>query len=522
VNLRTPLRQGLERIERLFDAAFTPAHNPLHHLGALGWFFFWIVVVSGIYLYIFFDTGMRQAFESVESLTHEQWYAGGVMRSLHRYASDALVVIALVHLVREWTKDRYRGKRWLAWVTGIPMLWFITVLGISGYWLVWDELAQYIAIGTTEWLDTLGIFGEAVARNFLDQETLTDRFFTLMVFVHILVPLILLFVMWLHIQRNSQPDVNPPRALAAGTFLTLIVLSLANPAVSHPAADLDRVVVQVRPDWFYLPVYPLLDHVDGLTLWLALGAGTVLLLVVPWLPPARRRPVATVSLPNCNGCGRCHADCPFNAVDMRARSDGLAYEVEAVVDAGHCVACGICVGACPTATPHRRVGELVAGIELPDATSAALREQVLAVSAQLKGPARVLVFGCEHGPWDDRLASEQVAGIRVRCSGAVPPAFIDFVISRGHADGVIIAGCRVDDCQHRLGVKWTQARLARERDPYLRTRVPAERLRALWLGSSGRHRLATELSRFRASLEPLGPYRRAHAEPLTQEALQDG
>jgi ferredoxin/coenzyme F420-reducing hydrogenase delta subunit len=512
----------LERAERLFDAAFTPAHNPLHHLGALGWFFFWVVVVSGIYLYIFFDTGITQAYASVEALTRGQWYAGGVMRSLHRYASDALVVVVLVHVTREWVKDRYRGKRWFAWVTGVPMLWFVTVLGISGYWLVWDELAQYIAIGTTEWLDTLGIFGEPVARNFLDQETLTNRFFTLMVFVHILAPLLLLFIMWLHIQRHARPDVNPPRALAAGTLVMLIVLSLVNPAVSHPAADLDRVVVQVNPDWFYLPVYPLLGFVDGLVLWAVLGAGTVLLLTVPWLPPGRKLAVAVVSLPNCNGCGRCHADCPFNAVDLRPRSDGLAFDVEAVVDPDHCVACGICVGACPTATPHRRAGELVAGIELPDATSAALREQVLAAGARLKGPGRVLVFGCEHGPWDERIASDHIAGIRVRCSGALPPAFIDFVISRGHADGVAIAGCRVDDCHHRFGVQWTRARIARERDPYLRERVPRERLRTLWLGASGGRQLGRELAAFRAALAALGPFRRGDdSRPAAREATHD-
>jgi len=509
VNIRVGLRNGFERVERLFDAAFTPAHNPFHHLGALGWFFYWIVVVSGIYLYIFFDTGITQAYASVEYLTREQWFAGGVMRSLHRYASDALVVVVLVHLVREWAKDRYRGKRWLAWITGIPMLWFIYALGISGYWLVWDELAQYIAIGTTEWLDTLGIFGEPIARNFLDQQTLTDRFFTLMVFVHILVPLLLLFVMWLHIQRNARPDVNPPRALAAGTLVMLVTLSLVTPAVSHPAADLDRIVATVNPDWFYLPVYPLLDRVPGLVLWAALGFGTLLLLVVPWLPPARRQPVAVVSLPNCNGCARCQADCPFNAIEMKPRSDGLAYDSEAVVDPDLCVACGICAGACPTSTPHRRTGKLIPGIDLPDMPIANLRLQVLEASARLTGPGRIIVFGCGHGPLSPAQDSASVAGIRVPCSGALPPAFIDFVITRGHADGVVIAGCREGDCHHRLGVEWTQARIAGQRDPYLRARVPRDRLRTLWLGSSGGRALAQELSVFREKLSTLGPYERS-------------
>jgi quinol-cytochrome oxidoreductase complex cytochrome b subunit/coenzyme F420-reducing hydrogenase delta subunit len=511
VTVRNVIRNTLERIERLFDAAFTPAHNPFHHLGALGWFFYWIVVVSGIYLYIFFDTGITQAYASVEYLTREQWYAGGVMRSLHRYASDALVVVVLIHLAREWTKDRYRGKRWLAWVTGVPMLWFIYALGISGYWLVWDELAQYIAIGTTEWLDTLGIFGEPVARNFLDQATLTNRFFTLMVFVHILVPLLLLFIMWLHIQRNSRPGVNPPRALAAGTLAMLVALSFVTPALSHPAADLDRIVARVNPDWFYLPVYPLLDRVPGLALWAALGFGTLLLLVMPWLPPARKQATAVVSLENCNGCARCQADCPFNAIEMKPRSDGLAYDSEAVVDPDLCVACGICAGACPTSTPHRRAGKLVPGIDLPQAPVANLRLQVIEAGARLTGPGRIIVFGCNHGPLTSAHDNPSVAGIRVPCSGALPPAFIDFVISRGHADGVVIAGCREGDCHHRLGVEWAQQRIAGTRDPYLRARVPRERLATLWLGPTGSRELTKQLAAFRERLRALGAYKRDSA-----------
>ena len=75
------MRAVFERVEDQYDRAFTPAWNPFYQLGALGWFFYWIVAVSGIYLFIFFDTGVTQAYESVEYITNVQWYAGGVMRS---------------------------------------------------------------------------------------------------------------------------------------------------------------------------------------------------------------------------------------------------------------------------------------------------------------------------------------------------------------------------------------------------------------------------------------------------------
>ncbi|MCK6370734.1 MAG: cytochrome b/b6-like protein, partial [Gammaproteobacteria bacterium] len=109
--LKGLLRALFARVENAGDRVFTPAWNPFSNLGALGWFFYWIVAASGIYLYIFFDTGITQAWQSLESITHEHFMVGSIMRSFHRYASDALVVMTFMHLAREFSLDRLRGKR---------------------------------------------------------------------------------------------------------------------------------------------------------------------------------------------------------------------------------------------------------------------------------------------------------------------------------------------------------------------------------------------------------------------------
>ena len=69
------------RAEGLFDAAFGDRLNPLYHLGAITFFLFWVVGASGLYLYVFFETGVAAAHASVEAITHGQWYAGGIVRS---------------------------------------------------------------------------------------------------------------------------------------------------------------------------------------------------------------------------------------------------------------------------------------------------------------------------------------------------------------------------------------------------------------------------------------------------------
>lgn len=510
--MRGPRRIGrlaFEWTEQWFDRVFGPTWNPLHQLGALGWFFYWIVVASGIYLFIFFDTGIHAAYDSVEYITHVQWYAAGVMRSFHRYASDALVVMMMVHLVREFCMDRYHGPRFFAWITGVPILWFVYASGITGYWLVWDKLAQYVAIATTEWLDALPIFGESIARNFVHPDTLSGRFFTLMVFIHIAVPLILLFIMWVHIQRHALPRVNPPVGLAAGTMVMLLVLSLAHPALSQGSADLAAVPAVVALDWFYLPAYPLFDRIPGIVLWAAFGAATVLLLTAPWLPWRKRPAVAVVDLDNCNGCARCVADCPFSAIVMGPRTDGKPYTHEAVVDAALCTACGICTGACPTATPFRRASALIPGIDLPQLPVRELREQTLAAAALLAGESRTIVFGCRAGADIEHLQGPGVVTLRLPCIAALPPAFLDFVLTRGHADGVLLTGCQEGDCFNRHGIRWTELRLAAKRDPHLRARVPRARIARCWAGVAREGALRAELATFRARLKELGPFKKS-------------
>lgn len=499
--IRNVLRHGFELIERPFDRLFGPALNPVAQLGALGFFFFWIVAVSGIYLFIFFDTGIERAYESVEYITKDHWYHAGVMRSLHRYASDLMVVMVVVHFLREFSLDHYRGVRWFSWLTGLPIIWFLYTSGITGYWLVWDKLAHYVALVTSELLDWLPIFGEPIARNFIATGTLTSRFFTLMVFMHIAIPLFLLFVMWIHILRISRPKVNPPRLLAVMSLVVLVGVSLWKPALSQGHVDLARAPVQVGLDWFYLPLYPLTDYWGRGAVWAFLGTFSLMFGLLPWLPPLRRAKPAEVDLAHCNGCARCAEDCPYEAIRMVRRSDDLPFPTQAQVNPLLCVSCGICVGACPSSTPFRRSEELRTGIDLPDYSLRHLRERVVEAAGMQHESPRILILACEHGGG----AGHDGGLVKLPCVAMAPPSLIDFILSRKLADGVVVAGCAESACYHRLGVAWTEQRFSGQRDPYLRARVPRERIATIWTSALATRKFEQELTAFKRSIAALAP-----------------
>ncbi|GIL02172.1 MAG: hypothetical protein BroJett030_20710 [Alphaproteobacteria bacterium] len=513
---RSALRRGFDRIERGLDSVFGWDWNPLAHLGALGWFLFWIVAVTGAYLFIFFDTGVTAAYASVAWLSTDHWWHAGIARSLHRYASDLMVLVMFTHLTREWAMDRYRGRRWFSWVTGVPVIWFVYLSGITGYWLVWDTLAQYVALTTSELLDALGIFAEPIARNFLSPQTLSSRFFTLMVFLHIAIPLLLLLLMWVHIQRITEARTQPPLGLAAITLGALTVGAFLMPAPLGDAADLNVVPARVGIDWLILPLYPVIESVPAGAMWAGVVIFTVVLAGTPWLPPRREGSAAAVFLDHCNGCARCVDDCPYAAITLVPRSDGAPFSHEVKVNAARCVACGICMGACPSSTPFRRSGDLTTGIDLPDRSLAALRAEVIVAAARLGGRGRVLTLACAHCAAADPAPGRVI----LPCVAMAPPSLVDFIISRDLADGVAVAGCAERECLNRLGGRWTRLRFARSRDPYLRARVPRDRVLAVWTGPSESARLEARLADFARYLAVLPPYalRRSLAEDEAAEA----
>jgi coenzyme F420-reducing hydrogenase delta subunit/ferredoxin len=214
--------------------------------------------------------------------------------------------------------------------------------------------------------------------------------------------------------------------------------------------------------------------------------------------------VAKVSPPDCNGCGRCVADCPYDAVRLIPHTLKGRYKMQAQVDSALCASCGICAGACPSSTPFRSAGSLVSGIDMPKLTIDVLRRRLNADLTQISGASRTVVVGCDCAADLSSLAGPGVVTLGLPCIGNLPPAFIEYALRRGRqgagADGVLISGCREGDCAYRFGDEWTRQRLAGTREPYLRSHVPRNRVRMVQANRGEELKLADALAAFRRSL----------------------
>src|SRR4030065_1922136 len=287
-------------------------------------------------------------------------------------------------------------------------------------------------------------------------------------------------------------------------LLALLILALVKPVLSQGPADMGIEPRNIGIDWFYLFIHPLLDVWSAGQIWALLGGLSLLLGVLPWLPSRSRQiPIAEVELKDCSGCRLCVADCPYEAVVMRPRSDGMHFLEEAVVVPDRCVSCGICAGACPSSNPFRSDEDYISGIEMPSLPMSSLRAAMVNDIARLSGEVRIMVFGCDNAADIGKLRSESVAVLSRPCIAMLPPSFVEYAMREHQVDGVLIAGCREGDCYHRLGVLWTAERLAAEREPRLRSRAERQRIRQFWAASTDFRKLTLELESFRSSLRSL-------------------
>jgi NAD(P)H-flavin reductase/ferredoxin len=199
-----------------------------------------------------------------------------------------MVLTMAVHALRYFAFDRLRGFRWFSWFTGVLLIWLVYVAGANGYMLPWDRLAQFVTQASFEWMDWLPGFGGSLIRNFIYPENVSNRLFSLLVFIHIGVPLVALLLMWVHVQRVPKAQTMPPRPIAIGTMTMLLALALLQPVSSQGgAADMAQAPTTLALDWILLALYPLIYTWPLATVWALVGGGTVLLLAMPWLPPQR-------------------------------------------------------------------------------------------------------------------------------------------------------------------------------------------------------------------------------------------
>ncbi len=121
------------------------------------------------------------AYTSVQHLEN-QFIFGRMIRSLHYFSANLLVVIILAHMLRVFFTGGYQGKRRLNWIIGLCILGLVLLSCFTGYLLPWDQTAFWavtICINMFDYVPAGGFFkGFILSSSGIGEKTL-QLFFTL-------------------------------------------------------------------------------------------------------------------------------------------------------------------------------------------------------------------------------------------------------------------------------------------------------------------------------------------------------
>lgn len=453
--------------DTLLERWLPRALNPLAQLGPAANVMLLVATLSGVLLLIWYSASVQSAWHSLADLGPRS--LGGIVRSVHRYSSDLTMLLVLAHAGRALLARKFADARWLAWVSGLGLIGLVWFIGWTGYWLVWDQRAQLLALDTMKVLDVLPVFGEPLQRLFTSDRTVPSLRFFVVFFLHMALPLGIAAGLVLHLARLSRAHWLPDWRLTAWLAGAVLVAALVYPATNAPVAQMAVKPAALAMDWWYLWPLAITARLSGGGIWLATALAATGLLTVPWwLARRRTRAVfqATVNVSRCFSCTLCSHDCPFGAITMVPRTDGKPFPSQAQVDPDRCVGCGICAGACDTQA---------IGFAWFDAQQVAreLEAFVAEGAARAAAPALALVCAQTGGGWElfDHVAwARRLPGYTVRpipCSGWVEPKLVERLISKG-ATAVLIVGCGSAEAFGREGNRWMAARLAGTREPAFR------------------------------------------------------
>jgi len=132
-------------------------------LGLISASAFLITLVTGVMVMFYYKPSPDVAYQSIKDI-HFVVPTGRLIRNIHRWAGNVMVVAVILHMARAFYTSAYRRPREYNWLVGIMLLVVTLGLSFTGYLLPWDQLAYWaITIGANiaqsprEITDALGI-----------------------------------------------------------------------------------------------------------------------------------------------------------------------------------------------------------------------------------------------------------------------------------------------------------------------------------------------------------------------------
>jgi quinol-cytochrome oxidoreductase complex cytochrome b subunit/mono/diheme cytochrome c family protein len=285
--------------------------------GGAAVFLSFILLVTGLLEMYYYVPTSAQAAISVQTITNLVPF-GGLIRNLHFWSAQFLVIVISIHLLRVTLTGAYASPRKFNHVLGVALLAIILLLDFTGYVLRWDEGIHWALVVGANMLKTIPFIGEGLYRFVIGGSEPGDstliRFYAWHIFGLMLGVVILMVWHTFRVRRDGGIAIPPPterkendritrfdllrREVLAMTVaaVILILFSLLIPApIKQPITSFNIMSGDSHAPWFFLWIQYLLKFGDPFVMGILIPIFVVLVLgSLPYiLPNAKREELGT-------------------------------------------------------------------------------------------------------------------------------------------------------------------------------------------------------------------------------------
>ncbi|MBA3750430.1 MAG: cytochrome bc complex cytochrome b subunit [Nitrosopumilus sp.] len=253
--------------------------SPLGFLGMLTFVVFIILGITGAFLMLWYEPILNRAWDSVEKINDTIPY-GFHMRNIHYHASNAMVMLAILHMYYQFFSGRYKIRNEILWVTGI-LIGVLTILeAFTGYDIIFSERAELAISIAASLTNSIPILGPDIMNAFFGSgfHDFILRFYAFHVFF---LPIVLLGLMVVHFPRFLVFDVPMVMAVSGAIMLTGGVFPIDMGLKFDPNVPPGITV----PEWYLTGLYAFLrSGFDKFTTGVAWpGLFILTLLIMPFI-----------------------------------------------------------------------------------------------------------------------------------------------------------------------------------------------------------------------------------------------
>ncbi len=282
-------RFALSALREIAMHKTVPMHrySVFYYLGGMTLFFFFVQVLTGVMLMLYYRPGADDAFESVELIMTTVPF-GWLIRSLHSWSANLMVLFACLHMASVYFLKAYRPPREATWVTGVVLLFLILGFGFSGYLLPWNQLAFFATKVGTDVGGAIPFVGEWTVRFLRGGDRVTGATLSRFYGWHVAVlPALTIVALAVHIALVQMKGMSVPTAaeeeahrrppmkffphfalrdLSGWIFALGVLAALAAlfPWELGEKADLFAPAYEdIRPEWYFVFMFQTLKLVPG-------------------------------------------------------------------------------------------------------------------------------------------------------------------------------------------------------------------------------------------------------------------